>query len=234
MVEPRLTEFGLQPEDTKRADDAKKTIAIAAVLFSIVGLVGYFGLLKSDKKEFPEALFALFVFVMPPMGPILFYFLLKNVLKLLWPTFKQSIRYADAKKAYEEWWQRTKIQFWQSLSGRSFEHELAALFRRSGLKAEVTSASGDKGVDIWLVRNGRKVPVQCKALKNPVGPAAARELFGTMQHFGVEEGILASVSGFTRGVFEYAQGKPIDLMSVQEIVDLQRKFDGVSRHERAG
>lgn len=160
---------------------------------------------------------------MPPYGPFIVYFLFKALLRGLWPKFRQAMRYASAREAYEKWWLRTQTQFWKSLSGIQFEHELAALFRRIGTQAAVTRASDDKGVDIWLDRKGQRVPVQCKAHKNPVGPAAVREFFGTMQHFGSKEGILASLSGFTRGVYEYARGKPIKLLTIQDIVQMQRQ-----------
>src|SRR5213593_1835274 len=110
-----------------------------------------------------------------------------------------------------------------AISGLQFEHELAALFRRAGKRVEVTRASDDKGVDIWLVeQRGQKTPVQCKAHKNSIGPAAAREFFGTMQHFGADEGILASLSGFTRGVHEFARGKPIRLLAMADIIQMQK------------
>ena len=92
-------------------------------------------------------------------------------------------KYEPDCKAFEKWWVRTKETFWLSLSGRQFEYELAKLYRKLEIKADVTTASDDKGVDIWLIQNGQAVPVQCKAHKRPIGPAVARELYGSMGAF---------------------------------------------------
>jgi hypothetical protein len=78
-------------------------------------------------------------------------------------------------------------------------------------------------VDIWLhTLQGKKI-VQCKAHRTPVGPAVARELYGTLRHFGAVGAVLASTSGFTKGVVEYARGKPIELLGLSEIIALQEK-----------
>jgi len=89
----------------------------------------------------------------------------------------------------------------------------------------LTSTSGDEGVDIWLyTERGREI-VQCKAHRTPVGPAVVRELYGTMEHFKAPAGTLASTSGFTKGVITYAQGKPIKLVGLADIIAMQEKHD---------
>jgi hypothetical protein len=55
----------------------------------------------------------------------------------------------------------------------------------------------------------------------PVGPAVARELYGTLKHFRAPAAILASTSGFTKGVVAFARNKPIRLMGLTEIIALQ-------------
>ena len=51
------------------------------------------------------------------------------------------------------------------------------------------------------------------------------ELYGTMQHFGAPIGILASMSGFTRGVSVYTTGKGIELLDLPAILQLQEGLD---------
>lgn len=116
---------------------------------------------------------------------------------------------------------RTQLDFWRSLSGRGFERELAALFRGNGYNVSLTPVSGDLGVDIELRKGDHFAVVQCKALKQPVGPSAVRELYGTLVAQHADEGILASVSGFTPGARQFASNKPIMLMGLQEIIALQ-------------
>jgi len=98
-------------------------------------------------------------------------------------------------------------------------------FVRLGYHAEVTTASDDKGVDNWLNTNLGKEIVQCKAHQKAVGPAVARELYGTLMHFKAPAATLVSISGFTKGVYDYVRDKPIKLMSLPEIIALQQKCE---------
>ena len=91
---------------------------------------------------------------------------------------------------------------------------------------ELTPGSGDKGVDIILRRSGRTIVVQCKQTRTPVGPAAARELYGVLIASKADEGILASVGGATTGVHEFFRGKPLRVMDLSEILALHKKHDG--------
>ena len=79
-------------------------------------------------------------------------------------------------------------------------------------RAESTPVSGDGGVDLILKdKSGKKVVVQCKSYASPVGPAAARELYGSMMDFGADKAVLVCPVGFTQGVKDFVKGKPIDL-----------------------
>jgi Holliday junction resolvase len=149
------------------------------------------------------------------------------MLLLLVPRYRQVQRYQKAVELFRAWWLRTQKEFWMSLSGKQFEAELAGVFRKAGFRAELTAASGDKGVDIWLYTERGKEIVQCKAHSGPIGPAVARELYGTLQHFGAPAAILASTSGFTKGVRAFARNKPIVLMDLSDIIALQERNSGL-------
>ncbi|MBN4058882.1 restriction endonuclease [bacterium AH-315-J04] len=118
---------------------------------------------------------------------------------------------------------RMMEDFWRNLSGHGFEEELAHVFRDAGYAVVQTPTIGDAGVDLWIEKRGAKKIVQCKRYKKPVGVASIRDLYGTMTSFQVENSILASVSGFTSGAREFAKGKRIKLMDLQEIIQLQAK-----------
>lgn len=117
-------------------------------------------------------------------------------------------------------WRRTLHEHWMSLNGRQFEHELASLYERLGFSATRTGGSGDGGVDIVLRMPSQLVIVQCKAHNRPVGPAVAREMFGALTHFGADRAIIACTSGFTSGTRDFVRGKPIELLSANDIVRL--------------
>ena len=120
--------------------------------------------------------------------------------------------------------QRRREQYWMSPGGIEFEQELASLSRAMGYHVESTPVSGDQGIDLVLKRNGKTTIVQCKAYKSPAGPAVARELFGSMIAYGADDAILACTGGFTKGVEEFVQGKPIRLISAPHLVRLAEQY----------
>ena len=113
--------------------------------------------------------------------------------------------------------QQKREEYWESLGGIEFEQELGKLFRALGYNVKLTPASGDQGVDLILRKNGKTTVVQCKAHKRPASPAMVRELYGSMYAFGADSAILACTGGFSGGVRDFARGRPIQLISAQEI-----------------
>jgi restriction system protein len=103
-----------------------------------------------------------------------------------------------------------------ALSPSEFESLITNLFEKMGLETRQTQASRDGGVDCvaWDPRPifGGKVVVQAKRYKNTVGVSAVRDLFGTLQNEGASKGILITTSGFGKASFEFADGKPIELL----------------------
>ena len=106
-------------------------------------------------------------------------------------------------------------KFWLSLGGIEFEDELGKVFQSNGYKVKMTSTVGDGGIDLYLTdKGGKEIIVQCKAHKKPVGVGAIRDLLGTLYNTDADQAILASVSGFTEGVYDFAAGQPIKLLAL--------------------
>ncbi|EGG49265.1 mrr restriction system protein [Streptomyces griseoaurantiacus M045] len=105
-----------------------------------------------------------------------------------------------------------------------FEALVAELFRAMGMQAVTTQRSNDGGVDVDAldptpIRGGSLV-VQVKRYRNTVPPTAVRDLYGTVQSLGANKGVLVTTSGFGPGSHTFAQGKPLELVSGPELVDL--------------
>jgi len=113
---------------------------------------------------------------------------------------------------------REQEAWWKQLDGRAFEVELATLFRQRGYEVRKIGGSGDGGVDLILRLQGKKILVQCKAHKNPIGPGTIRELYGTLIHNRADEAWLVTTSGFHRGAKDFAQGKKIRLLTMHQIL----------------
>jgi hypothetical protein len=227
MVEPSLDQFGLSESDFKALQrfDEHSWAKIGCLFIALSALAGgiYAAAQATSVGEFigGVVLFAVqgIGISIPPM----------LVLGATWDRiaglFSRRVRaysgFQRAKREYDAWLLRTKQQFWLGLPGLSFESELAVLYRRLGYQVELTPASGDKGVDLVLRRDGRTTIVQCKATRKPVGPNIARELYGTLMEMRADDAILASLAGCTAGVRDFIRDKPIRLLTLDEIVRMQ-------------
>jgi restriction system protein len=117
------------------------------------------------------------------------------------------------------------------LTPSEFEALITDLFEKMGLETRLTQASRDGGVDCVAYDPrpifGGKVVIQAKRYKNTVGVSAVRDLFGTMQNEGASKGILVCTSGYGKASFEFADGKPLELLSGSNLLYLLEQHAGV-------
>ena len=117
------------------------------------------------------------------------------------------------------------------LSPRDFESLITNLFEKMGLETRQTQASRDGGVDCVAYDPrpifGGKVVIQAKRYKNTVGVSAVRDLYGTMQNEGASKGILVTTSGYGKSSFDFAEGKPLELLSGTHLLYLLAENAGI-------
>ena len=113
---------------------------------------------------------------------------------------------------------REEIAWWKSLDGKTFEKEIADFLRKLGYGANLTSYVADGGIDIQVRDGVKKIIVQCKAHRTSIGPAIVRELYGTIVHGKADEGWLITTCGFSSGARDFARGKPIKLITIEEFL----------------
>ncbi len=117
------------------------------------------------------------------------------------------------------------------LSPSEFEALISNLFAKMGLETRLTQASRDGGVDCVAFDPrpifGGKVVIQAKRYKNTVGVSAVRDLFGTVQNEGASKGILVTTSGYGKAAFEFAAGKPLELLSGSNLLHLLAEHAGI-------
>jgi len=105
-----------------------------------------------------------------------------------------------------------------------FEALISNLFERMGLDTRLTQASRDGGVDCVAYDPrpifGGKVVIQAKRYKHTVGVSAVRDLFGTVQNEGASKGILVTTSGYGKAAFDFAGGKPLELLDGSNLLYL--------------
>jgi restriction system protein len=117
------------------------------------------------------------------------------------------------------------------LTPSEFESLITNLFQKMGLEARQTQASRDGGVDCVAFDPrpifGGKVVIQAKRYKNTVGVSAVRDLFGTVQNEGASKGILVATSGYGQASFDFAEGKPLELLSGSNLLYLLFQYAGI-------
>ncbi|WP_310435946.1 restriction endonuclease [Streptomyces sp. 3330] len=120
----------------------------------------------------------------------------------------------------------------------AFENLVADLFRAMGMQAVTTQRSNDGGVDVDALDptpiRGGKIVVQVKRYRTTVPPTAVRDLYGTVQDAGANKGVLVTTSGFGPGSHTFANGKPLELVSGPELVDLLHRHGLSGRLGEAG
>jgi restriction system protein len=112
------------------------------------------------------------------------------------------------------------------LEGVEFEYFVAHLLEAMGYRAEVTTASGDGGVDIIASRDplGLEPPiikVQCKRTVGSMGGPAVQQLTGTLGPGGTELGLFVTLGAFTRDALAIARVRhDLRLITGNDLVDL--------------
>jgi restriction system protein len=112
-----------------------------------------------------------------------------------------------------------------------FESLITNLFSKMGLETRMTQPSRDGGVDCVAFDNraifGGKVIIQAKRYKNTVPVSAVRDLFGSVHNEGATKGILVTTSGYGKASFDFANDKPLELLSGTNLLYLLKEHAGV-------
>lgn len=118
-----------------------------------------------------------------------------------------------------------------------FEHLIREIFEKefssNGGEVKVTQASRDGGVDAVAfdpdpIRGG-KIVIQAKRYAYTVGVSAVRDLYGTVMNEGASKGILVTTSDYGPDAYEFANGKPLTLLSGSNLLHLLTRH-GVDAH----
>lgn len=125
----------------------------------------------------------------------------------------------------------TELASIRELSWQEFERLLAAAYRKKGFIVTMRGGpQGDGGVDLELQSAGAKTLVQCKRWKKwRVGAPILRELYGAMHAEGAVRGALVTCGRFTKPAQEFAEGKPIDLIDGEQLVELIQTVQGEAK-----
>lgn len=120
----------------------------------------------------------------------------------------------------------------RSMSGDQFECFTADLFRAMGHQAVVLGGADDQGVDVIVNRCGKRVAVQCKNHKRPVGNRPVQEVYAGAKYHRCVEACVVAPAGYTRGAIALASSTGVSLYDANSVRQWIRKVDEIEK-ERA-
>jgi len=95
---------------------------------------------------------------------------------------------------------------YDTMDGHEFEQYCAKLLKENGFSnVEVTSGSGDHGVDVLAERDGITYAVQCKRQSSNVGNKAVQEIFSGKDFYKRHIGVVFTNQYFTAAAKEAAE-----------------------------
>ena len=257
MKEPKLADFGLTQDNvdnylTKKQkfdDEYKKHIAsnknksffitwaITTVIFCVIFIIYTLGSIEETAD--------LLIYICMPFLSLFIAFPVwastNNPYKFLdkgqeikrkYINIDIENRYFEYKKAvneFNDYQERCSRAFWEDLNGLDFEKEVAKLYKRLGYETTLTPATADGGIDIILRKNGRRIAVQCKHHKNPVGPNDVRALQGVVVAQKFDSGVFISLNGYTPTVRQEIRSTSdnvkIELLELNNLVVMMKNLD---------
>ena len=112
-----------------------------------------------------------------------------------------------------------------AMSWQNFERLVGEAFRRRGYAVEETGLGGaDGGIDLILRKDGRKELVQCKQWRSrQVKANVVREMWGLVGHHQTNGVKIVCIGDFTRDAKEFANGKAIELIHGEHLLEMIRE-----------
>ena len=107
-----------------------------------------------------------------------------------------------------------------SMTAVAFKEFTVSLFREMGYTVEITPGTSDNGIDLLLRKNNQLIAVQCKRWSAPVGEPVVRDFYSALMSSGAQSGYVVTTSTFTSHAYSFAEGKPIQLVDLEALIDL--------------
>ncbi len=109
------------------------------------------------------------------------------------------------------------------LDGLGFERFLAYLFHKLNYVVQLTPASSDGGADLVIGKDGKKIAVQAKNHKSPIGVSALQEVYAAKTIYGCDEAWVVTNSVFTMPAIEMSKQLGVHLVARDELGILIRE-----------
>ncbi|URJ45208.1 restriction endonuclease [Paenibacillus polymyxa] len=101
--------------------------------------------------------------------------------------------------------------------GVYFEQLVMEIFGQYGYHVKSTKITGDQGVDLIMIKENKKVAVQCKRYKNNVNNKAVQEAFAGMHFYNCDHSMVVTSSTFTKGARQLANALQVELIDCNDL-----------------
>ncbi|UHA60658.1 restriction endonuclease [Metabacillus litoralis] len=107
------------------------------------------------------------------------------------------------------------------LTGEQFERLCYLYFKDKGFSPQLTSTSGDHGVDLVIKdpKDGLKIAVQCKRWKGNVGNADLHKLEGGKRFYKCPGTLFITTSNYTKKAVEFSEQVRMELWNELHVQD---------------
>lgn len=107
---------------------------------------------------------------------------------------------------------QTEMSCIDKMEGHEFEAFTADLLRKLGYeRVKVTPGSGDQGVDVIAVKDGKKYAIQCKRYGQKLGNKPVQEVHAGKTIYGCSVAVVLTNNYFTEGGKEAARALGVEL-----------------------
>ena len=126
------------------------------------------------------------------------------------------------------------LQHIKQMNGREFELFMDYLFKMVGYRSDLTKSTNDKGKDIILTEDDRKIYVECKCWDEnnaDIGRPILQKLIGSCASDNIKEAIIVTTSNYNKNAINYCkeinqQGQyKLQLWDESNIKDMIRKIN---------
>ncbi|MET3508296.1 restriction endonuclease [Halalkalibacter oceani] len=230
------------PQENKRSFTEKKKYPILENLFEVLGFILLFGGFIGCLFLFDNyiLLFSWIVFIAILFGALYF---LQSMIDEEVPK-SDSIEKVDQVNPYSliskyeaevmKWRIEQKNKRQQEISyslsdidkmsGIEFESYIRKLLIKCGYEdVELTSASGDEGVDIIAKFKGDKIALQCKRYTGKISNSAVQQVFSGMHFYGCDKAVVITNSHFTENAKVLAKKLNVHLIDRIKLFELIQK-----------
>lgn len=130
---------------------------------------------------------------------------------------------AIAKRNWIEFYKIRNFQSVELLTGLEFENLVGHIYKSMGFSVIFTPKTGDYGVDLIVEGGGKKIAIQAKRYKKPVGVAAVQEVSSGSKYYKADHAVVVTNAEFTENARKLAITLGVELIGMTRLAPMWLK-----------